>query len=428
MPEKDYAPFTNEEIQQAFQSGDPGEISQTLVTLALYASDWKPVEQYCLQFLEYPDAGVRRVAATCLGHLARLHKKLDLDRVLPALYKRFADPDKYVAGAADDALGDIEIFMKVPVQHLPSSQRTEDNVELEPDDEEETPLTTAEIEQAIQSGQALEIEKMLVSLTYHDPDWQRAEAYCLQFLDHPDESVRGTAVDCLYHLANQYKTLHFDRVLPALYRHRSDTSKYVTDKVEDALKYIQTYLHIPVEPLVLPQEMNSAPPPLDVQTSEQEAPAKRWNMRTFYDIARLTFLDNPLAYQCKANEVCLPVPITLSTPKELIDLLTTRLDLSPYDGSNWSKLSELLSSWDEWRITPQRVVLLHTDLPFLQASENGWRQQKLYLTVLIRSIVKIQEKNITRLPSEGPRALVTVFPAQMENDLRTLLARSVAET
>jgi hypothetical protein len=44
-----------------------------------------------------------------LGHLARIHGQLDLERVEPRLRELRADPE--VAGSAEDALDDIERFM-----------------------------------------------------------------------------------------------------------------------------------------------------------------------------------------------------------------------------------------------------------------------------------------------------------------------------
>jgi HEAT repeat len=124
-------------MEHTFQHTSARDISQTLVTLALHDADWKKVEKYCLEFLEHPDASVRAVAATCIGHLARIHKTLDLDLVLPALYRHLSDPGKWVAGNADNALSDIEIFMKVSVQRMKSKQNEEDNVEWEIDEDEE---------------------------------------------------------------------------------------------------------------------------------------------------------------------------------------------------------------------------------------------------------------------------------------------------
>jgi hypothetical protein len=124
-------------MEHTFQHTSARDISQTLVALALHDADWKKVEKYCLEFLEHPDAGVRAVAATCIGHLARIHKTLDLDIVLPALYRHLSDPGQWVAGNADNALSDIEIFMKVPVLRMESIQDEEDNVEWEIEDDED---------------------------------------------------------------------------------------------------------------------------------------------------------------------------------------------------------------------------------------------------------------------------------------------------
>jgi hypothetical protein len=134
------APLTNEEIEQAFQHGNTSEISETLVALALYDPNWKKIQAYCLKYLEHPDSGVRAVAATCIGHLARIHQRFDLDIVLPALYRHQSDPGKYVAGNVDNALSDIEMFMDIPVKRDPKMRHDmviAVNIEDEAEDEDE---------------------------------------------------------------------------------------------------------------------------------------------------------------------------------------------------------------------------------------------------------------------------------------------------
>lgn len=49
-------------------------------------------QEYCLTFLEHPNYLVRWAAALSLGYIALFHKQLDVDRVLPALYKAQNDP------------------------------------------------------------------------------------------------------------------------------------------------------------------------------------------------------------------------------------------------------------------------------------------------------------------------------------------------
>ena len=158
--------LTEKEVQQAFHSGDVALICSTLVELALTDPDWKNVQSYCLTFLEYPDAGVRAVAATCLGHLARIHKQLDLDLVLPALYRHQSDPGPWVAGTVDNALSSIERFIGVEVKRDPT-MRDENVGEIvfEQDDEAEQPPSDDEVEQAFRSGDSLAIERALTGLS-----------------------------------------------------------------------------------------------------------------------------------------------------------------------------------------------------------------------------------------------------------------------
>jgi hypothetical protein len=79
------------------------------VRVASHDSDWRCVQEHCLRLTAAVDPAVRRVAATCLGHLARIHGQLDLERVGPRLRDLRADPE--VSGSAEDALDDIQRFM-----------------------------------------------------------------------------------------------------------------------------------------------------------------------------------------------------------------------------------------------------------------------------------------------------------------------------
>ena len=59
---------------------------------------------------ENKSSTVRGVAGLCFGHLARIHRQLDRDVVLPVLRKLADDPE--TRGQATDALSDIEIFVR----------------------------------------------------------------------------------------------------------------------------------------------------------------------------------------------------------------------------------------------------------------------------------------------------------------------------
>ncbi len=258
--------LTEEEIQGAFHSSDAARISKTLVDLALYDPDWKKVQTYCLEFLEYPDAGVRAVAATCIGHLARIHKHLDLDLVVPALYRHQSDTGKYVAGNVDNALSSIERFMGVEVRRDPS-MRDEANgkVVFEEDDEDEQPPSDQEVQQAFESGNSLQIEQVLTGLSLYDPNWRKTEQYCVQFLNHPNSGVRETAVECLNRVLYEHKQLDLDIVLPVLNALRSDSDPHVVRQVGYLLRDITTILHVPVEPIASTDYIPVGPLPTDGQ-------------------------------------------------------------------------------------------------------------------------------------------------------------------
>ena len=102
-------PITREEAEAAFVSNDSEEIAFALVNVAFHDPDWRWVQENCLTFVRSDIAALRQIAITCLGHVARIHRKLDLERVLPVLQEFSHDPEVQV----EDALDDIRMFMKV---------------------------------------------------------------------------------------------------------------------------------------------------------------------------------------------------------------------------------------------------------------------------------------------------------------------------
>lgn len=98
------------ELELARRSGDDSSIREGLVSLALNESeDWRWVQAQCIELLEHHDWSVRAVAATCLGHVARIHRKMDLEIVVPALRGMLEDPK--VSSYARDALEDIQMYV-----------------------------------------------------------------------------------------------------------------------------------------------------------------------------------------------------------------------------------------------------------------------------------------------------------------------------
>ena len=88
---------------------EPRERIDGLLSLALYDREWKLVEDLCLKMLHDPDTDIVATAILALGHLARIHRQLDLDRVLPEL--EALKSNEALAGRVSDTLDDINIYV-----------------------------------------------------------------------------------------------------------------------------------------------------------------------------------------------------------------------------------------------------------------------------------------------------------------------------
>ena len=98
-------PIDRAAAEVEFASGDSLRICKALVSLAFHDPDWHWVQDICLRFLNDNNPEIGGVSATCLGHLARIHGKLDRERVVAALRNRLDDPE--IGGRVEDALDDI---------------------------------------------------------------------------------------------------------------------------------------------------------------------------------------------------------------------------------------------------------------------------------------------------------------------------------
>lgn len=146
-----------------------------------------------------------------------------------------------------------------------------------------------------------------------------------------------------------------------------------------------------------------------------------------YDIARLTFLDDPMTYQADADEICAHVPGSVSSEGELVAILRESLGFPEYCAiSWWNTLEEVLRYWNDWSTAPRRVVILHDNLPFVQSSKDGWFSLQIYLQILIQSITLLQEKNATEIDPMRQRELVAIFPSLMSEELQAILTHPPA--
>lgn len=99
-------------------TGEPQSIASALLSIAYWGKDWRWAQSELMRFHEHSDAHVRRMCALGFGHVARVNGMLDTEMVEPLLRRMArsenAPPEVLVAGTAEDALEDIEIFVHRP--------------------------------------------------------------------------------------------------------------------------------------------------------------------------------------------------------------------------------------------------------------------------------------------------------------------------
>lgn len=89
-------------------SDDGQTVCRTLVAITHSPLDSSWIQGHCIAASRDDRPDVRRTAAICFGHLARIHGLVDTKKVMPVLRRLLKDP--LTSGAAEDALDDIQTF------------------------------------------------------------------------------------------------------------------------------------------------------------------------------------------------------------------------------------------------------------------------------------------------------------------------------
>jgi hypothetical protein len=102
-------PRSRDELASDLSSDDPHRVATAIIAAALHENDRRYVEDLIVQLLEHPDAWVRGASAIAAGHIARIHRSLDIDRIVPMINRLLKD--SRTSGKAQDALDDILMFV-----------------------------------------------------------------------------------------------------------------------------------------------------------------------------------------------------------------------------------------------------------------------------------------------------------------------------
>ena len=104
------------EIEEAIARDQPPELSLAVVSASLYSDDLEWAQELCLRLARHKDVLVRGSAILGLGHLARLHGRLDRARVEPIVTAALEDSDAYIRGQANDTVADLETYLGWHIQ------------------------------------------------------------------------------------------------------------------------------------------------------------------------------------------------------------------------------------------------------------------------------------------------------------------------
>lgn len=103
--------YTKEDLYKLLHdSHEPEIINNTLLYITFNIDDIDWVEDCCLSLIDNDNEDISGLAITCLGHIARIHSKINKQKVIPVLIEK--QKSFNLSGRVEDALDDINIFTK----------------------------------------------------------------------------------------------------------------------------------------------------------------------------------------------------------------------------------------------------------------------------------------------------------------------------
>ena len=91
-------------------SHEPDVISKTLLYITFNINDIDWAEDCCLSLIDNDNEDISGLAITCLGHIARIHSRINKGKVIPVLIEKRKNLN--LSGRVEDALDDIIFFAK----------------------------------------------------------------------------------------------------------------------------------------------------------------------------------------------------------------------------------------------------------------------------------------------------------------------------
>jgi hypothetical protein len=103
--------YSKEELEVQLKSTNHNVVIDALMYLCFNIDDPDWIQDKCVEAIERgKNDDIRGLGITCIGHVARMYAKVDKEKVIPVLEGKLRDNS--LSGRAQDALDDIETFVK----------------------------------------------------------------------------------------------------------------------------------------------------------------------------------------------------------------------------------------------------------------------------------------------------------------------------
>jgi hypothetical protein len=106
----DYYDFDSDRVNELLKSANVNDKLDALLTTVLGSGDFEASDKLIFKFINGDEADLRRNAVLCIGHLVRIHKKINLEKYIPVLDGILSSQDEFSVNNAEDSLNDIWIF------------------------------------------------------------------------------------------------------------------------------------------------------------------------------------------------------------------------------------------------------------------------------------------------------------------------------
>ena len=109
--------WTESDVESVMARANPDELLYCPIVVGMNAADcdreW--AEHICITLASHPHFNVRGNAILGFGHIARVCRALDIERVVPIVASALSDSHDFVRGQACNAADDLLAFLGVSV-------------------------------------------------------------------------------------------------------------------------------------------------------------------------------------------------------------------------------------------------------------------------------------------------------------------------